>query len=547
MKNNKMKDEKTFFHSRQNSNIHHAEIKQNLQVKSAELGVSESFQNEVQLMSVRVGLDTPPFFMEKDDIADLGDLFSKEILLKNKYPSTLNQLVKSIEEIEGYSKANRRMFLVAEGGQFKIEHPDFTLNARLVFTWQKSNTSPPDFLLSTIPATNNNKSLLQLIAWSPSDNSFHFFERINNVWGWAGNSFTALTTPTRGKGPFDSHINGGLVMKELKFPWAHWHSQSNSIPREVFEADSEFNTDSLFSKIDGAEQLENIVKNGIRRWTKSRLSNDINSSALQNLISYFNQVITPTSANLISSSLNFDEVQNNELKLPSSFFFDIDAIEMAALEIDPTIDVVPSDNITVEGKLYKKTCDALNMKVLSQNGSTQFNGDTHFCFLVPERAFEDLEVCRQLVEQKVISPKMLLCLIMIDFTNPLESKSREKILDYCPEKIDGFEKNYELDSILIEKINSAEQPENTPEAVLLKYWNSSDLLNLVKSELSTFIMGIQNQVNNENYLNDLVVLAEYRKTLFRKRDLNEFLSTTSQLGINPSEHSFDKNGSIIKL
>ena len=164
----------------------------------------------------------------------------------------------------------------------------------------------------------------------------------------------------------------------------------------------------MFSKIDGAEQLENIVKNGIRRWTKSRLNSDLNSSTFQNLLSYFRQVLTPTSANLISSSLNFDEVQNNQLKLPSSFFFDIDTIEMVALEIDPTIDVIPSDGIIIDGRLYKKTCDALNMKVLSQNGSTPFNGDTHFCFLVPERAFEDIEVCRQLVEERIRSPKRLL-------------------------------------------------------------------------------------------------------------------------------------------
>ena len=118
---------------------------------------------------------------------------------------------------------------------------------------------------------------------------------------------------------------------------------------------------------------------------------------------------------------------------------------------------------------------------------------------------------------------------------------------YCPEKIEGFKKSYELDKIIIEKVNSLEQSENSPESILLKYWNSSDLLSLVKSELSTFIVGIQNQVINEEYLKDMVVLAEYRKSLFRKRDLNEFLSTTSQLGINPSEHSFDKNGNIIKF
>jgi hypothetical protein len=28
---------------------------------------------------------------------------------------------------------------------------------------------------------------------------------------------------------FDSHVNGSLVMKELKAPWTHWHSSRAKI------------------------------------------------------------------------------------------------------------------------------------------------------------------------------------------------------------------------------------------------------------------------------------------------------------------------------
>ncbi|MDO5980569.1 hypothetical protein [Flavivirga spongiicola] len=543
-----MKNENMHFPTRQNSGIHDLEPKKGT-LKSQEKEMTNfSMANEstVQLLSVRVGLDSPPFLMEMHEIEKLGDMFTKEILLKDKKPLTLEQLVDEIERLDGFSAINRKMFLVAEGGQFKIELPSFSLNARLVFTWQKSNSSPPDFLLSTVPSTNKKDSLLQLISWSESDNSFHFFERKANIWGWAGNSFTSLNPPTRGKGPFDSHINGGLVMKELKFPWAHWHSQSNSIPREVFEHDSEFNSHVLFSKVDGAEHLENIVKTGIRRWTKSRINNDIKNSKTVNILSYFRQILTPTSVNLVSTSINFDNVEEKEIGLPSSFFFDIDVIEFAAFTINPTLDIVPSDRITISGSLYKKVCDILNMEVKSNDGITSFEGDTHFCFLVPERAFEDIEVCRQLVERKLLSPKMLLVLIMLDFTNPVESLHRKKIMKYCPDEINTNEE-YALDKVIIKKIESSESNQDSPESELIRYWTSPDLLGLVKSELDIFMRGIQEKVVDKNYLKNLVILAEYRKSLFRKRKLNEFVSTISQLGTSNTPLTLTKIGKIVNL
>lgn len=41
------------------------------------------------------------------------------------------------------------------------------------------------------------------------------------MWASAGSCNHALDEPARGKGPVDGHINGNLVMKELKAPWAH--------------------------------------------------------------------------------------------------------------------------------------------------------------------------------------------------------------------------------------------------------------------------------------------------------------------------------------
>lgn len=387
------------------------------------------------LFSFILGIDQHPRPMVRSEIESLGDFFTQQILLKDNNPLTLLELIDHISNLKGeHNLAIRKMFLVAEGGQHHLNNPDFEMNARLAFTWQKSNSTPPDLLLSTVPSLNSTESLLQVIAWSTKDNAFHFFERKHGVWGWAGNSFHALNPASRGKGPFDSHINGGLVMKELKFPWAHWHSQSSTISRANFAKDSEFNTHPIFGISNGAEELEPIVKTGIRRWTQSRIKEDIKNTWFENFPAYFRQILTPTSVNLASSSTEFRRAEKKVLGLPTSFFMDIDCLEFAATSIDPLTEAIPAGKLELNGDLYKKQALALNMHIVTDEGIS-LKGDTHFCFLVPERAFEDLEVARQLVENGVLSARILLCLLMVDFPNPVESEKRASLLKYCPQSI----------------------------------------------------------------------------------------------------------------
>ena len=495
------------------------------------------------LLAAVVGINDPPTPMTKAEILKLGDPFTSEILLRGTYPLTLSALVTAVEKIQGGNAFPiRKLFLVAEGGQFRLSHPRFELNARMVFTWQKSDSTPPDLLLSTVAATNSDASLLQLIAWSDMDRAFHFFERKHGAWGWAGNSFHALREPSRGQGPFDSHINGGLVMKELKFPWAHWHSMSSSIPREAFPSNSEFHTDPLFGTIDNAELLENIVKGGVARWTKSRLSADSSGSALKNAPTYIRQIVTPTSANLISTSLEFERVRRSTLKLPSSFFFDTDGLELGVLRIDAFSDAIPGGRIEVDGDLYSDAVRDLEMLVPSEDATTSVEGDTHFCFLVPERAFEDVEVARQLLENGIISPRFLLSLLMVDFQNPVRSDRRAELLKYCPENLNVGES---LENMFISSVEQANASKSSAEAEFLSYWRETNLLEKIHADLSKFFFGIQAFVSSAEGVKLLVKLAEFRKGFFRKQLLNEFQSTTSKLGkVIGGKVTISKNGTI---
>lgn len=500
-----------------------------------------------KLFSFVMGIDAHPRPMPPAEVEALGDAFTQHILLKGAIPHTLQELINAIEAIKPPDAFTiRKMFLVAEGGQHHINNPAFELNARIVFTWQKSNAHPPDIMLSTVPVLDHPDSLLQLIGWSQKDQAFHFFERKNRVWAWAGNSFHALNPLSRGQGPFDSHINGALVMKELKLPWAHWHSQNSTIPRANFDSQSEFNTKPPFAVLNGAEELEAIVKTGVRRWLKTRIQSDIKNAEFTNLPTYLRQIVAPTTVNLISSSTEFHRAERVTILLPSTFFFDLDGLEFALSEIDMFNEAIPGEKLEINGALYKQKALELNMNVTSED-NIQLKGDTHFCFLVPERAFEDTEAAKQLVEQKIISAKLLLCILLVDLSNPVDSDKRAALMQYCPESVPLQAGKFTFDEVWVQNISAAGKAAGSLEAEFLSYWNEADIVTRAAKELRAYFNNVQQRLSDPVYVEKLMRLAEYRKGVFKRRkleELNEFKSTLSHIPQEKETWRMETNGDI---
>ena len=100
-----------------------------------------------------------------------------------------------------------------------------------------------------------------------------YYERLFGTFFWAGMSHHALEDVTRGQGPFDSHVNGSLVMKELRSPWMHWHAPQAGINQDAFAPDDPLPNDPLFRARVTAERLETqVVRPGIRRWNAARVA-----------------------------------------------------------------------------------------------------------------------------------------------------------------------------------------------------------------------------------------------------------------------------------
>lgn len=494
------------------------------------------------LQRFRKGLDAAPTPMTDAEIADLGDVFSQKVLLAGRKPMTLRALADAIAAITAPALALRKMFLVAEGAQAVMAGHDFDLNARLVFTWQASDQTPVDVMLSTVADPDSPTALLQLIAWSEKDAAFHFFER-KGGWTWAGNSFHALVAPTRGEGPFDSHINGGLVMKERQAPWTHWHSQSASIDRSVFGAAAPFNTDPLFARLEGAEVLQSIMETGVRRWTKGRLARDLQNGVLTRLPEYLRQVLWCTSFNLVSSRDAVASPTDPEFTLPSSAFFDIEALEFLAGALDGMVDIIPSQQLSVAAPLYRDALAARGIVVLDESAPPkEVAGDTQFAFLAPERAFEDRVIVEELVNRGALSPRLGLCLLLVDFANPVFSPTRAALLRHAPAQIAVGNDGAALDQAFIAAATAAG---GAAEAELLGLWNQPDLLGFATQALEAFRAAVQARLATPQGVAGIVDLADSRREVLREtRSLAEFKPTLPRGAATPSHLAMRPDGTV---
>ena len=497
-------------------------------------------QNDAILVSTFVGIDAEPRPMDQAELDGLGDAFTKRFLSKGVVPLTLRDLLDGIDGLDGdEALPDRRVFLVAEGGRHRLGNPEFPLNARLVFSWSPAFSRPVMFL-STVPSLDDPTALLQLVAWSEVDTTFHFFERRQGRWTWAGNSMTAFDDRARGKGPCDSHINGGLVMKELKAPWAHWHSQSSSIPFELLEG-TDFGKHPGMSAIDGAELLENLVKAGVRHWTRSRIAKRTQNDRISLPRELAQHLTHATSANLVGATISYPPPQGEALTLPVSFFLDVDTFRAVDKRLGVATPILPTKAVAVSPEDYVGAIGELEIGVVAANG-TRVPGDTTFCFVVPERAFEDVTVVDLMLREELLSARLALCILLVDFSNPVRSAQREALLRHFPEA------PVELSAAALDAPFLASVQANAGAAIeseFLSYWNDPDIVGRARSELAAVVCAVSQLASTSQGVVEIVRLAEARRNLFRKRKLNEFSSTTARAADDVGFWRMTKSGEIV--
>jgi hypothetical protein len=488
--------------------------------------INEESSSISSVMSMIVGIDNHPRPLKLEELNNLDDAFANLILKKNLRPLTLNEVLNFLDDSNGHDGGipNQSSFLAADGGQIIWGPNTDNLNRQFRFVISRSDKHGEVLLLisaSTLP--DSKTQFLQLISWDKKSKAYNFYERRGTYWFWAGNSWYALKDPSRGKGPFDSHVNGALVMKELKFPWVHWHSMTASINDDVLAPDDELRKEKLWiDKLGGQEFEIQVAKPGVIKWNEARFEKNVNvNDILENCLDFFRQVLSTTTINLITSRVESISIDYKMLvRIPETFFFNKDVL-MDEIGLEPNI-----SPINFLGSHYLSSLDNFDFHI--GDSEFKFKGDTHFAFLVPEPSFEDVNIISLLISKGIVSKKFIASLLMVDFSNPIYSNKRKNLLKYFPEEAsitDLYLEKYIKSEV--EKSELASIKDSSEEIFLRNYnLSESDWKNDFEHQIESYFQEINNLLQHKEGFYEIVKLSESRRREFRGTDLAEFRLTT---------------------
>ncbi|MFE2124228.1 hypothetical protein ACFW9U_26685 [Rhodococcus aetherivorans] len=475
-----------------------------------------------------LGVDERPRPLTDLELDRLADPFARFLLRRGQFPQTLEELAAAFDATAGQPGAmtETRWFLLGDGGDlvWSPETGDVDRALRVVMARSATAGGDSDVQVSTSIEVTSEQAFLQVIGWDATAGVFNYYERRGGVWIWAGDSWHALNEPSRGTGPFDSHVNGSLVMKELKLPWSHWHSMSASINPSVLPPADPRRDAPFWTRLSGAETFEStIARPGLSRWVESRLDRVTGADhRVTELPQLARQLVTTTTVNLVSSDQQSSVLAGNTLRLPLTFFLDFDTlVGVLGLELDP------QRAPTVDGDRYLRALRRVGVRLDDGRGFIR-DGDTFFSFLVPERALEDIVVVQAMIDRRILSPQLATCLLLVDFPNPVYSARRAALLDYFPDSATAGHDGADLDRSVSQAIERAATIADGPEAEFTELWDRSATPGweqTIVERVAAYLDRVTTRLSTDAGADALVRLAQGRRRTFRDSHLAEFALT----------------------
>jgi hypothetical protein len=495
-----------------------------------------------------LGLDDAPRPMTPAETAQwLNDPLATLVLRRGILPQTLDELLAQLDRFNADPEGVpvQASYLVGDGSQIPWTPESGGLDRRLRFAITRAAAGGDVALLvSTGLVTDSADMFLQVLAWDPVSHVYNYYLRQKPAWVWSGNSIHALAPETRGQGPFDSHVNGSLVMKELKPPWNNWQSVRAHVD-SALAPDDPVRRQPLFRDRKNAEVFQiSVVQPGISRWNRARLAKSLGPDRMVSDVPYFmRQVLETTTVNLASSDAESRLVRpDDRVPLPITFFLNSDAL-INTLELEPAISPP-----AVEGRWYLDSLRRYDFALVDEGFREP--GDTYFAFLVPEPAFEDVDVLRKLLEAGVVTARFAASLLMVDFPNPIYSERRRQLMTYVPATARVTDAGSDLPGTMGAAIADAARalPADSPEREFLAWWGVPE--DRWRAEftirIERYVAAIVERLAAPAGFDDYVRLAESRRREYRRQPLNEFLLTlpTTNIPTDSAPLRMNEDGTV---
>lgn len=471
----------------------------------------------------------PPVAIDPSD-GDLDDDMTRSVFGQGEFPSTLTALLGLLERPD-VGLDGPATFLVADGAQLPTDL-DVVRHFRWAIAWTRQGQM--DLMISSgavspvSGAPDERNTFLQVMAWDRAGH-FNFYQRVSeDGWVLAGNSWDALEPVSRGRGPFDSHVNGAPVMKELREPWSNWHSMDADVLTHL-APDDPLRSDPLMANLLGAEDLERLVGGGIRRWTNARLDRTLSAPKPVDTGGLLRHLVTGTTVNLIASRDRAAPAPTTDtVRVPLSIFFDVELLLNRGLLLGPA-DAVPdvlAANPAISASHYVDAVDATDMALIGQardGSSVRVPGDGFFALIAPEPAAEDTALVAALIDRAILTERFAGCVAMVDFPNPVFSAERADLMTALPDSFDLLAGAGPISELLASAIrNDADGSE-----AFGQWWDlGPDAYRTVMVErLATYMSSVSARLSEPDGVLDLIRLVASRRRRFRSLALSEFSLT----------------------
>jgi hypothetical protein len=216
------------------------------------------------------------------------------------------------------------------------------------------------------------------------------------------------------------------------------------------------------------------------------------------------QILATPTANL-ASSIRESRSQSSTVGLPSTFFADDDGLAELRLQTPPPFDVPDA--------IYQATLGRFGVSLRDGQGFARA-GDTHFAFVILERALEDQLALRDAMRIGLLTRRLAACLLMVDFPNPIFSDRRAALLAHVPATAtvengsSGFSQEM-ADAIL----QAAEgSPDGSPEREFAERWAvGDDFVGPFNDLLTAYYRAVTARVETQPGFDDYFRLAESRR------------------------------------
>lgn len=452
-----------------------------------------------------------------DVAAQLNDPWAALVLRKGTFPGDLDKALAALDPpAVGFNR--QESFFVSESGHLPINLM-IARDFRMVVTRAKPVDVAPAIMFSA-PA-GERQGFIELLSWDSTKKAFNFYRRTTGTeWVWKGDTRDAFRAASRGEGCFACHVHGVPVMKELRLPWSNWHSQSAPIPGDAIPSD-EIRNSPLFLNRSGAERLERVIRASVQDGLAAHLEHVMTGDEVANAPDLLRPLFETPTVNLVSSDdRSTRPVPPPSLSLPSRFFLNFDVFS-------GVLALATSQALDGEVKWHDYHAALTNLDVRLEDGARfDRKGDTHFAFLVPEPALEQVEYVRQLIARKAIDRHFALSVLAIDFPNPVYSADRTRLLSYVPRTAhieDGRADLSERTALAIIQAAGG-TPDKSPEREFAANWELApgDLRADVENRVKNYLSAVEVQLKSEAGVKDYMRLAASRRHSFAESPLNEF-------------------------